>query len=256
MGNFHLTLSALLWYGGTGWECDAPKESRKKRSGGNGNVQRSARRAGVQLRRLCHCMDARYFVTLTVDARRCDRYDVAAITRKLSVWADNQVRRKGLCYILVPELHKDGALHYHGIFNAAWPVVDSGTISRPGKKRPQRPRGRADRARWLSDGGHVVYNLPSWPLGFTTAIELYGGRDKTISYVSKYVSKQRTGGKVAGRWYYHGGAFSEPVTEYYDVFLQDLAAENRLEEYHVIDLPEAGYSIGVRGYRKDEEEQP
>ena len=183
MGNFHLTLSALLWYGGTGWECDAPKESRKKRSGGNGNVQRSARRAGVQLRRLCHCMDARYFVTLTVDARRCDRYDVAAITRKLSVWADNQVRRKGLCYILVPELHKDGALHYHGIFNAALPVVDSGTISRPGKKRPQRPRGRADRARWLSDGGHVVYNLPSWPLGFTTAIELYGGRDKTISYV-------------------------------------------------------------------------
>ena len=89
MGNFHLTLSALLWYGGTGWECDAPKESRKKRSGGNGNVQRSARRAGVQLRRLCHCMDARYFVTLTVDARRCDRYDVAAITRKLSVWAES-----------------------------------------------------------------------------------------------------------------------------------------------------------------------
>ena len=105
---------------------------------------------------------------------------MAAITRKLSVWADNQVRRKGLCYILVPELHKDGAVHYHGIFNAALPVTDSGTISRSGKKRPQRPRSRAERARWLSDGGHVVYNLPSWTLGFTTAIELYGGRDKAI----------------------------------------------------------------------------
>ena len=98
----------------------------------------------------------------------------------------------------------------------------------------------------------MVYNLPSWTLGFTTAIELYGGRDKAISYVSKYVSKQQVGGKVAGRWYYHGGAFGEPVVEYYDVFLQDLAAENRLEEYYIIDLSEAGYSIGVRWYRKDE----
>ena len=121
-------------------------------------------------------------------------------------------------------------MHYHGIFNAALPVTDSGTISRSGKKRPQRPRSRAERARWLSDGG----------------------RDKAISYVSKYVSKQQVGGKVAGRWYYHGGAFGEPVVEYYDVFLQDLAAENRLEEYYIIDLSEAGYSIGVRWYRKDE----
>lgn len=32
-----------------------------------------------------------HFVTLTLDASRVDRYDMAAITRKLNAWLSNQV---------------------------------------------------------------------------------------------------------------------------------------------------------------------
>lgn len=239
-------------FGPAGWEISGHCAASSRASGSRkkcGDVRRSARRAAAQLRRYCHCMDARYFVTLTVDAARCDRYDIPAVTRKLSQWADNQVRRRGLVYILVPELHKDGALHYHGLFNDALSVVDSGTLSIPGRKRPKRPRSNAERARLLDAGAQVIYNLPSWSFGFTTAIPLYGDHDRAISYVSKYIGKQ-SGQKIAGRWYYHGGSFGEPSVEYLSVCLQDIAAEGRLSEYHVIGIPDAGISIGLRGYRK------
>ena len=38
--------------------------------------------------------------------------------------------------------------------------------------------------------------------------------------------------------------------EYLSICLQDIAAEGRLSEYHVIGIPDAGISIGLRGYRK------
>lgn len=91
---------------------------------------------------------------------KVDRYDASAVTRKLNSWLDNQVRRKGLAYVLVAERHKDGAVHFHGFFNDALPVVDSGTLSIGGGK-PRKPRSARERARWLEQGAHVVYNLPA-----------------------------------------------------------------------------------------------
>lgn len=209
------------------------------------DVIRACRRASANVRRLCHCAEMRYFVTLTLDAAKIDRYDVPQIIRKMSTWCDNQVRRKGLQYILVPERHKDGAIHFHGFFNNALPVVDSGTISRKGRKRPQKPRSKAQKELWLSEGGQVVYNLPAWTLGFTTAIELYGDKDKAISYTCKYLTKQQEDGKIGGRWYYHGGHFSEPETIYSDILLQDIVYGVK-DEYYIFHVPEAGTSFGLK----------
>ncbi|MFQ7854076.1 MAG: hypothetical protein ACLRIS_01925 [Flavonifractor plautii] len=82
-----------------------------------------------------------------------NRYDVREVTRHLNHWLDNQVRRKGLAYVLVPERHKDGAIHFHGFFNDALEARDSGTVSaRP--ESPRRPRSARQRAKWLEDGGN------------------------------------------------------------------------------------------------------
>lgn len=191
------------------------------------SLARAQRRARNAVRDLALANDFRYFVTLTLNAERVDRYDVASITRKLNAWLDNRVRRDGLAYVLVPERHKDGALHFHGLFNAALPVEDSGTIDR-GTGKPRKPRSAAQRARWLADGGHVVYNLPAWALGFSTAIELYGERRAAVGYVCKYIAKQMqpdgTPGKIGGRWYYSGGALRRPSVEYCDVDSADFEA--------------------------------
>lgn len=215
---------------------------------GDDNRSRSSRRAAAALRRLCHCADFKYFVTLTLDAQCIDRYDIPGVIDRMSRWCDNRVRRKGLCYILVPELHADGALHFHGLFNDALPVRDSGTVTRPDFRKPRKPRSAKQRGEWLTGGGHVVYNLPDWSLGFTTAIELYGDYSRAVNYISKYIRKQDKAGKIGGRWYYHGGQFGEPVADYCDVHLWDVIDEGRASDYHIMEIPAAGLVLGRREY--------
>lgn len=157
------------------------------------SVARSQRRARSMLRDYALAnTDFRYFVTLTLSPKAIDRYDINAIMRTVNGWLDNRVRRKGLKYILVPEHHKDGAIHFHGLVNDALRLVDSGF-----------------------KGEHTVFNIPEWRYGYTTAIELYGEREKAVGYVCKYIGKQTE--KIGGRWYYSGGQLKKPDVALFDV---------------------------------------
>lgn len=187
------------------------------------DIQRSMRRARAKLRRLALANDFKYFVTLTLDPSKVDSHSGAEVVKKLNVWASNAVQRQGLRYLLVPERHKKGGIHFHGFFNAALPAVDSGTIRVPWAKKPRRPRSENERAAWLEAGGRIVYNLPGWTLGFTTAMELYGDYPAAVAYVCKYIGKDGT--KPAGRWYYSGGDLQEPTVEYFEMSPAELAAE-------------------------------
>jgi hypothetical protein len=180
--------------------AEAPAKQRRENSEAQAEDQeRSMRRARARVRRLALANNFRWFVTLTLDQQRVDRYDPAEVVRKLNQWASNQVKRKGLRYILVPERHKDGALHFHGFFSDALGATDS---------------GHKDKA------GRPIYNLPGWTLGFTAAIEVYGDYAGAVAYVCKYIGKQ--GEKPAGRWYYSGGALAEPEAIYADIGIDDL----------------------------------
>lgn len=205
------------------------------------NVKRAVRRAKQKLRDLALCNGMRYFVTLTLDPAVIDRYDMREITRRLNAWCSNQVQRCGLAYVLVPERHRDGAVHFHGFVNDAVEVVDSGTLSLPWEKKPRRPANEAQRAEWLARGGKVVFNLPSWPLGFTTAIELYGNAMSAVNYCCKYVGKQQEGAsapeKIGGRWFYHGGCKAGPIIRYADV---DFDAMSLLDGAFAWEVPAAG----------------
>ena len=130
-----------------GWEDTTPRrKERRKAPEGAADDARAMRRARAQVRELALCNHFTQFVTLTLDAAQVDRYDMAAITRKLNAWLSNQVQRRGLRYILVPERHKDGAVHFHGFFNDALERSDSGTMIPPEGGRPRRPRSRAQAA--------------------------------------------------------------------------------------------------------------
>lgn len=171
----------------------APREAGKKAEGQD--MERSMRRARAKLRRLALANQFAYFVTLTLDPAQIDRYDPGAVTKALGRWCDNMVRRHGLRYILVPELHKDGALHFHGFMAGEGLIAQDSGVE------------------W---DGRPVYNLPQWSYGFTTAQRLYGDYHAAVGYCCKYIGKQN-GQRPMGRWYYSGGPLRDPEKVYVDL---------------------------------------
>lgn len=191
------------------------------------NVARAMRRARSLVRDLALSNDMEYFVTLTLDGAKIDRQDPAALVSQINRFCKNRVARHGLAYILVPERHKDGSFHMHGFVNGSVRVVDSGTVVPPDGGKPRKPRSARQREQWLAGGGHIVYNLPDWDVGFTTAIRLYGERTKAVEYVCKYIGKQldEESGlpeKIGGRWVYHGGCPARPSVEVVDMPFDDV----------------------------------
>lgn len=122
-----------------------------------------------------------YFVTFTLSSDKVDRYDYKVICSKFKNWLHNQSKRKSMIYLIIPELHKDGAVHFHGLISGNFSLVDSGK----------------------SYGGKVIYNLFDWGLGFSTCIRLDGDYLRTVRYICKYISKD--GAKLFGNYYYAGG---------------------------------------------------
>lgn len=225
--------SDAIWHG-PGWEGafaaekpsavrPSPREKGKRSEGDD--ALRSMRRARAKLRRLALANGFDYFVTLTLSPEAVDRYEPKAIMAKVNRWLDNMVRRCGLRYILVPEQHEKGGYHFHGFFAGTdLKVMDSGTIKRPGWKKPWKWSSEEERDRWLAEGGRVVYNLPQWGLGFTTAMELYGEYSAAVAYVCKYIGKQQ-GQRPMGRWYYSGGQLQQPAKTYVNLGYRDIEQE-------------------------------
>ncbi len=124
------------------------------------------------------------FVTLTLDPKKiADRYDPKLVGSKLRKWCNNCVERKGLNYVLLPEHHKDGAIHMHMLCSCEkFNLVDSGLKDKSGR---------------------TIYNLMDWRLGFSTAIYITGDIENTAKYVTKYITKESE--KIFGSFYYAGG---------------------------------------------------
>ena len=224
--------------GGSRAAAEPEGEGAARRTPESDKRDRAQRRAKAAVYDLARCNDLGLFLTLTVSPERADRYDAAEVLRHLRYWLDNAVRRRGLVYVLIPELHKDGAVHFHALTNEALELVDSGTVIPPGGGKPRKPRSAAQRQAWLAAGGVVVYNVPGWSWGYSTAIRLYGDRRAAVGYVVKYITKAE--GKIGGRWYYSGGKLKRPV-----VYADDLDFTAAAECGHVFDVAE----LGCRGVK-------
>lgn len=84
----------------------------------NDNEERAVRRAKTMVKDYVKTNPGlRYFVTYTLAPDKVDRYSEQEIYKKIRSWLMNNVNRRGLQYILVPEKHKDGAWHFHGFVN-------------------------------------------------------------------------------------------------------------------------------------------
>lgn len=214
-----------------GWEQIGGKKPAYKgtRSDNSEPNKRSISRANRRVQELTKCngdvLDT--FVTITLSPDKCDRYSWDAAFSKLKVFLSNRVQRKGLVYVIVPELHKDGAIHFHGFMNSsALKLVDSGR-------------------KWK---GKIVYNVADWKVGWTTAVKLTGDYFRACNYILKYVRKQTSGGMIGGRYYLHGGLLKEPVCTYVQFLAPPSGKRIELEDagltiVYVTDLAECQYEV-------------
>lgn len=201
-----------------GWEeVDPPakKVEKGRRTEGGLTDLRGAARARKELFRTAACNpDLSIFVTFTQSPHLvADRYDYKEAVRRLGMWLDNRVRRHGLKYIMVPELHQDGAIHWHGLVTEAGVnLVDSGHRDRK---------------------GGIIYNVRDWHWGFTTATRVQD-HAACCRYVSKYISKQMQGGTIGGRFWLHGGNLAKPIVHLFDCSMPEGGKRVEIEEAKLV----------------------
>lgn len=154
-----------------------------------------------------------WFVTFTFNSDKVDRYDYQACSKKLSNWFTITRRIcSDMVYLVVPEQHKDGAFHFHGLFSG----IDSLNFV---------PSGKYDKE------NRMIYNIGSYKWGFTTATKV-GDSSKASGYLCKYISKDLcavTAGKK--RYWASRNARRPEVTE---LLLEDTYL-NRIKQFLTAD---------------------
>ena len=172
----------------SGWEprkrsYDVPSKGKAKDSARSMEVSRARARRAIRDIALCNLFT--HFFTWTLDAKLVNRHDDAAVKNKLENTLRNLVRRRGFRYVCVPERHKDGALHFHG-------------LCIPGSVRLEQavsPKGRL----LSTNRGQPIYNMRDWPWGFSTCIPIDENYLRTVNYLLKYITKDSE--KIFGKWY-------------------------------------------------------
>ena len=90
-----------------------------KRSRGinDSKLANSFSRARTRVFEYASCNEFEYFITLTIDKEKLDRYDLKEYIKKLGQFIRNYRRdfEADIQYLLIPEKHIDGAWHMHGL---------------------------------------------------------------------------------------------------------------------------------------------
>lgn len=154
--------------------------------------------------------DFKYFVTLTIDPDKVNSKGPQEVIPLLRSFLKNMTSRYGLKYLLVPEHHKSGAIHLHGLFSDNIDLVDSDTRKAKGYEKPMKIE-TLKRKGINVDECQIVYNLPQWKHGWSTAYEIYGDVNGVSAYVTKYITKDLA--KIFGNFYYAGGNIERNVPQ-------------------------------------------
>lgn len=146
----------------------------------------SRARARAAVRDIALCNHFTHFLTWTLGAALIDRYDVDEVKRRVTSALKNLGFRKGFRYVIVPEFHKDGAIHFHGLCTLGSVQLLPACNPRTGQPL-------------YTDRGQPIFNMQDWTLGFSTCIRIDENYERTCNYIVKYLSKDSQ--KIFGKWY-------------------------------------------------------
>lgn len=131
---------------------------------------RSIARTKSVIKDLIICNDFDFFCTFTFNSKKYDRYNLTLCKVVMENWLRNSRFRHSpeLSYLVVPELHKDGAIHFHALL--------------------KNYNGNLKDTKRTTNYGFKIYNITGWRAGFSTAVPIKD-KEKVSNYVSKYITK-------------------------------------------------------------------
>lgn len=134
-----------------------------------------------------------YFVTFTFNPKKVDRYSIEATFNTMKYWLNRQKKHSpDFAYVIVPEFHKDGAIHFHAL------IRDYNGDMNPTK---------------IFQNGKRVYNVTGFTAGFTNAQKLDDDQTKAAAYLTKYITKDMLN-RFNKRRYWASKNLHKPVKRY------------------------------------------
>ncbi|MDE6664006.1 MAG: hypothetical protein K2K46_11800 [Lachnospiraceae bacterium] len=116
----------------------------------------------------------RWFVTLTFNPEKVDSSNYETAKNTLLKWCRRmRDRHKQFDYLIIPELHKSGAVHFHGLLGDI-----PAHFAEAANQKTGEPIIRHNRQ---------VYNLTEWEYGFSDCEEIESP-ERAASYITKYVT--------------------------------------------------------------------
>lgn len=136
-------------------------------------------RARKTLLELALCNPWDYFCTFTLSPDKNDRFDLDAWHKGFLQWLRDE-RKKGydIRFVLVPEQHKKGSWHAHGLFKGNMDLISFADLRRSGHRVPDK----------LVDGGYLNWPAYQEKFGFCSFGRI---RDAVAAsfYIVKYLNK-------------------------------------------------------------------
>lgn len=201
--------------------------------------ERSIRRSQKLVSDYLACNRFEYFLTITFGGDT--RHNIDHTKKQLNTWLKNQRDRNGkFKYVFVPEYHKDGALHFHGVMSGY-----------TGKLR--RSRNAKTNGLLYGKRGNPRYDLAEFTLGFTRVEPIGQTSDdhaKVGAYIRKYITKDMV--NIFGKKrFWTSQKLSKPICEDNPYWVEDAEPTDTYEnEYGRIYTYRNLDASGIPAYAK------
>lgn len=183
-----------------GYELSRPlKQAAQKapEGGGLSSKARSLTRTKQTLTDLVLMNDFDMFATFTFNK---NRHDINSCKLTMSNWLKSQQKTHGkFQYLIVPEYHKDKALHFHALLQHY-----TGNLSPAINPHSNKPL--------MTKSGLPIYNISSYRSGFSTITKIKN-QEATSKYIRKYITKDMPEFSSKKR-YWSSKNLNKPLTIY------------------------------------------
>lgn len=153
----------------SGFELEKDTKYTKKNTVNNNKLLNNIARSRTIVQEYALCNPWSYFVTLTIDPKKYDRYNLKKYYKDFSEFIHNFNRRRDaehkVKYVFVPELHQDGAWHMHGMIY-----------------------GLCNDDLTMNSNGYYTWQKYNDKFGFMS-IDNVQNIDRLSSYILKYITK-------------------------------------------------------------------